>query len=228
VAIDLNLDVSLSDDERRLLHGGLGGNAVDEAKEWLWTHKKKEILAAMKVDFDRNGNSGGGSTSSASTTTTAAVAYYTGNPQDNSTQRQLRLLDQISQVQRQYFQQEEAAVVFGGLLDRLLDLMESEYGFIGEIKFEDGGETMFLQTHAITNIAWNAETRAFYEENRSQGLKFYNLDSLFGNVMTLREPVISNNPRDDPRGCGVPRKFEIEVFAGPYFATMAINYFYSF
>jgi hypothetical protein len=30
--------------------------------------------------------------------------------------------------------------------------MDSEYGFIGEIKYDDEGAP-FLQTHAITNIA---------------------------------------------------------------------------
>jgi signal transduction histidine kinase/CheY-like chemotaxis protein len=94
-------------------------------------------------------------------------------------------------------------MVFGGLLDGLLELTDSEYGFIGEIKYDDEG-TMFLQTHAITNIAWNASTRAFYEENAESGLKFTNLDSLFGEVMTTAKPVISGSPATDPRACGIP------------------------
>jgi signal transduction histidine kinase/CheY-like chemotaxis protein len=94
-------------------------------------------------------------------------------------------------------------VVFGHLLDGLLELMDSEYGFIGEIKYDNEG-IMFLQTHAITNIAWNASTQAFYEENVESGLKFTNLDSLFGKVLTTKEPVISANPATDPRACGLP------------------------
>jgi signal transduction histidine kinase/CheY-like chemotaxis protein len=81
--------------------------------------------------------------------------------------------------------------------------MDSEYGFIGEVKYDDEG-TMFLQTHAITNIAWNASTQAFYEENVESGLKFTNLDSLFGKVMTTKKPVISQNPAMDSRACGIP------------------------
>jgi len=89
--------------------------------------------------------------------------------------------------------------------------MDSEYGFIGEVKFEEPTDansqgTMYLQTHAITNIAWNDETRAFYEANAPTGLKFYNLDSLFGKVMTTSRPVISNSPKSDPRRCGIPGK----------------------
>ncbi len=78
------------------------------------------------------------------------------------------LLDTIAYVQRQFFQSESPKVVFGYLLEALLDLMDSEYGFIGEIKHEDDG-TMYLQTHAITNIAWNQATRQFYDDNIHAG-----------------------------------------------------------
>jgi GAF domain-containing protein len=37
-----------------------------------------------------------------------------------------------------------------------------------------------------------------------KGLKFYNLNSLFGKVMTTQRPVISNDPSSDPRAAGVP------------------------
>jgi GAF domain-containing protein len=39
---------------------------------------------------------------------------------------------------------------------------------------------------------------------RFTGLKFYNLKSLFGTVMTTQRPVISNNPSLDTRACGIP------------------------
>lgn len=85
------------------------------------------------------------------------------NPREN-------LLDTIAHVQRQFFQSVAPREVFGGLLEGLLDLMSSEYGFIGEVKHEDDG-TMYLQTHAITNIAWNQATRQFYEDNIESGTK---------------------------------------------------------
>ena len=115
----------------------------------------------------------------------------------------LDMLDKIAEVQRQYLQMEEPRVVFGQLLTSLLDLMSSEYGFIGEVKYEDDG-TMYLQTHAITNIAWNAATHKFYDENIEAGLKFYNMQTLFGRVLVTKEPVISNEPKNDPRAGGIP------------------------
>jgi GAF domain len=94
-------------------------------------------------------------------------------------------------------------VVFGVLLDALLDLMNSEYGFIGEVKYEDDG-TIFLQTKSTTNIAWNDETRKFYEDNVANGLKFYNMNSLFGKCIMAKQVVISNDPKIDSRACGIP------------------------
>ena len=89
--------------------------------------------------------------------------------------------------------------------------MSSEYGFIGEMMYETDG-TMYLQSHAITNIAWNAETRDLYERNIATGLRFQKFDNLFGSVIKSKEVVVSNNPREDPRAGGVPSKFESQRY----------------
>ncbi len=61
----------------------------------------------------------------------------------------------------------------------------------------------YLKTHAITNIAWNDETRKFYELNAPEGMEFHNLKTLFGAVMTTGRPVIANEPANDPRRAGL-------------------------
>lgn len=151
----------------------------DALKEWIWQNCKDNFLDAMIIDEKQKRN------------------------ELLETKQRLRLLDTIAQVQRQYLQMEEPKVVFGTLLTGLLELMNSEYGFIGEIKLEEDG-TQYLQTHAITNIAWNAATQAFYEDNIENGLKFTNLSSLFGHVMVTAEPVIANNPKEHPSAAGIP------------------------
>jgi GAF domain-containing protein len=167
-------------------------------KEWLWEHSKREILANMTLELTNDY----GEAKQQQEEEDAARASKLERHR-NEQQRKLSLLDKISQVQRQFFQREGPKVVFGCLLEGLLELMDSEYGFIGETKYEPDG-TMYLQTHAITNIAWNAATRAFYEENNDSGLKFTNLKSLFGTVVTTKQVVIANTPKNDPRACGVP------------------------
>ena len=92
---------------------------------------------------------------------------------------------------------------FDAMLSYVLDISESEYGFIGEVLQTEEGKP-YLKTHAITNIAWNKETREFYDENAPKGMEFYNLKTLFGQVMETEESVIANSPYDDPRRGGLP------------------------
>jgi diguanylate cyclase (GGDEF)-like protein/PAS domain S-box-containing protein len=94
--------------------------------------------------------------------------------------------------------------IFDNLLEKLLDITDSEYGFIGEILHKDD-QTPYLKTYAITNIAWNHDTRKLYKENVRNGLEFHNLDTLFGITIRTGEVVISNNPGDDPRSGGMPK-----------------------
>ncbi|MDJ0687114.1 MAG: CBS domain-containing protein [Xenococcaceae cyanobacterium MO_188.B32] len=131
-------------------------------------------------------------------------------------QKSNRILQAISWIQTKFLADAEPEILFEGMLDRFLALTESEYGFIGEILFAaDGSPTMeesymkvrgrpYLKTHAITNIAWNEETRAFYAENAPKGMEFHNLQTLFGAVIVTGKPVIANSPSTDPRRGGLP------------------------
>lgn len=142
-------------------------------------------------------------------------------PTDNSDAAESvesQLLSAITRAQSQFVMSREPRMVFDGMLNALLSLTDSEYGFIGEVFHEDDG-TPFLKTHAITNIAWNDETRSLYEENVEQGLEFRNLDSLFGSVITTASVVIANEPATDPRRTGVPKGHPpLNAFLGlPFF-----------
>jgi PAS domain S-box-containing protein len=114
------------------------------------------------------------------------------------------LLRAITQAQAYFITDANPRELFDELLSNLLILTKSEYGFIGEIQHRSSG-VPYLKTHAITNIAWNEETRKFYEENAPNGFEFNNLNTLFGKVITTGEPVISNDPYHDPRRGGLPK-----------------------
>ena len=164
----------------------------ESLKEWLWQQHKETLLPALKVEkCPRNLDNG------------ALMAPPPSYSLNDSRRR--AMLESIATVQRQFFQSESPNVVFGLLLETLLELTESEYGFIGEIKHEPGTGAMYLQTHAITNIAWNQATREFFESNRETGLKFTNLNSLFGSVMTTLQPIIANEPSKHPNRAGLPQ-----------------------
>lgn len=115
----------------------------------------------------------------------------------------LRLLEGITSAQAQFVGAVEPVKLFDGLLSALLDLCDSEYGFIGETHYNDAGDP-YLRTHAITNIAWNEYTHRYYNENATNGLEFHNLKTLFGVVLAEQKPVIANSPGIDPRRGGLP------------------------
>lgn len=127
-----------------------------------------------------------------------------------------RILQAISSIQSQFLTDTEPGIIFDAMLDHLLELTESEYGFIGEIFFaEDGNPVVeesymkfrgrpYFKTYAISNIVWNESTRAFYAENAPKGMDVHNLQTLLRTVIATGEPVIVNSPSDDPRQGGLP------------------------
>jgi PAS domain S-box-containing protein len=132
--------------------------------------------------------------------------------------RSSELMKAISLAQSRYLSNLNVQQVFDQLLTALLSLTESEYGFIGETLYDHNGDP-YLKIQAITNIAWNEWSRAFYEKYASTGLEFRNLKTLFGRVMTSRQMVISNDPLNDSRRGGLPEGHPaLNAFMGlPFF-----------
>jgi PAS domain S-box-containing protein len=114
-----------------------------------------------------------------------------------------RLLQAMNAAQDRFISNGDPRQLFDGLLGALLSVTESQYGFIDEVYSGNDG-SVYRQAHAITNIAWDEETRASYEELARTGFKFVNLKSLTGAVVTTAEPVIANDPSHDPRRGGLP------------------------
>ncbi len=75
--------------------------------------------------------------------------------------RSRQLLEAISDVQSIYIGGEESAYAsFNRLLAILLDITESGYGFVGEVVGEGDGVNPWLRTWAMTDISWDAQSRA--------------------------------------------------------------------
>ncbi len=156
------------------------------------------------------------------------VLYYEGVLEDITNRRESdrrlaesnRLLDAVTAAQNRFLTGVEAGIVFDDLLDVLLSLTESEYGFIAEVLGE--GDGRFLRSTAMTNIAWNEATREMYERLGPRRMEFHNLETLFGRVVLDAGPVVSNDPISDPRQGGRPYGHPpldaflgVPVFKGP-------------
>ena len=113
------------------------------------------------------------------------------------------LLTAITKANESFIANDSATDLFNDLLKSWLDITESEYGFIGEIKYTEEGNR-YLKTYAITDISWNKDTREFYKNNAPNGLEFFNLSTLFGEVIKSGKTVISNSPASDSRSGGLP------------------------
>lgn len=119
-------------------------------------------------------------------------------------ERQHRMIEAIRQAQATYISADDKRQAFEGLLDALLNVTGSSYGFIGEV-IQDEQDQPAVRMHAITDIAWDAESRRAYAEQRETGMVFRNPDTLFGHALVSGEPVIANHPDSDPRRGGRPQ-----------------------
>ena len=110
--------------------------------------------------------------------------------------RSRQLLEAISDVQSIYIGGEESAYAsFNRLLAILLDITESGYGFVGEVVGEGDGVNPWLRTWAMTDISWDAQSRALYEQSGQEGvMEFVNTELIFASVLNSHKPVIANAP----------------------------------
>ncbi|MFO0333424.1 MAG: ATP-binding protein [Pseudomonadota bacterium] len=132
--------------------------------------------------------------------------YTAGTPAAPAERESLalaRLLGAVTHVQTTFLLHNDARPAFDASLEALLELTGSSFGFIAEAACDADGAP-YLRTHAITDIAWNAATRAHYERYHAQGLDFLRLDTLFGHGLVTGQVVISNDPANDPRRGGLP------------------------
>lgn len=109
----------------------------------------------------------------------------------------------IHRAQNVFLTSDNEHAAFELILNDLLSLTGSQFGFIGEVlRRED--QTPYLRIGAITNIAWSPETQALYQEVQRRGMIFDRLDNILGLPMVSGEAVISSDLGSDTRRGGLP------------------------
>jgi PAS domain S-box-containing protein len=131
-----------------------------------------------------------------------ASSYFLVGNDATADKKQQELQQIIHSISEGFLSQKNKNDYFNKVLAQLLHLTESEYGFLGEVFYEQNKP--YLKTYALTNISWDEATKTFYEQHAPQGLEFKNLDTLFGYAMKHRTVVIANNAPQDHRRGGVP------------------------
>ncbi len=123
---------------------------------------------------------------------------------ENQLAKNYELTQAITHALSQFIAQANPYILFNGLLDSLLELTDSEYGFIGEVFYSNTG-LPYIQSYATSNISWSMETRDLYEKTERQGLTFSKLNTLYGAILKTGKYVLSNDPANDPRSGGLPK-----------------------
>jgi diguanylate cyclase (GGDEF)-like protein/PAS domain S-box-containing protein len=132
-----------------------------------------------------------------------AIGHVDLHEQSLALQSAQRLGEVVARAQLSFIQEPDRKKAFETLLTDILSLTLSDYGFVGEVLHQSDGQP-YLRTHAITNIAWDAASKAFYEQHAPHGMAFTNLNTLFGAALRTGEVVIANTPSGDPRRGGLP------------------------
>jgi len=122
---------------------------------------------------------------------------------EDELKRQKNMFSTIGQVLSLYIRDIDRKILFDALLTEVIEFTESEFGFIGEVAYKEDG-TEYLNIFSLTNISWNEETAELYEKGKDFGIEFLNMESLFGAAITSKDIVISSDPENDPRSCGIP------------------------
>lgn len=118
--------------------------------------------------------------------------------------KSVRLLNAIKQAQSLYIIDADATEIYKSLLQALVEISGSEYGFLDEVLHDDAGN-VYKRNLAISNIAWDDESRALYKQLKDRNLKFSYLENLSGLPALTGKTVISNNPSGDKRARGLPK-----------------------
>ncbi|MHC1711693.1 MAG: chemotaxis protein CheB [Solidesulfovibrio sp.] len=116
-------------------------------------------------------------------------------------QLQITLTESMTRVRSAYVAGETSEVIFDTALSEILRATGSRYGFIAELRADERGRP-YQQCLAISNVAWDEDSRHVFEQDGPSGLQFHALDGLNAAAVASGEPVIANDPGRDSRASG--------------------------
>ncbi len=135
------------------------------------------------------------------------------------------LLEQISAAQSSFIATGSVQATFDRLLESLVSMTDSEFGFLDEVVTDSDG-SLYKLSLSISNIAWDEKSLQLYEGLRAKDLEFRNLKNLSGLPALSGELLISNDAEKDPRAGGIPEGHpHIRTFMGMplYFADKLVG-----
>jgi PAS domain S-box-containing protein len=138
---------------------------------------------------------------------TLLVSIWTDITERRKAERQVRqatdLLRAIKDTQGLYITGANPRQVYHALLQTLVTMTDSEYGFLDEVLRDPAGH-LYKRSLAISDISWDDESRELYQKLAQGDLEFHNLDNLAGAPALTDKLVIANAPSRAPQSRGTP------------------------
>ncbi len=133
---------------------------------------------------------------------------------ENQIMRQQMIQDSVHNMQSKFLTVQDTGAVYCDMLDTLLELSESHFGLIGEVKYDEKNQP-YLKILVMTNIAWDIPSRNMFESVIKGELNFTNIDNLLGQALITGRNVIDNKPEVDLLSLGLSKGHpELKSFAG--------------
>ena len=117
--------------------------------------------------------------------------------------KKTQLLQFINKTRASYLQNNDLTMACQTVLPELIDISDSQFAFIGQMKGEGDASKLFI--HAISEIVWDSSSFSQYNEYKKRNLYFDSFDNLFGTTILTGEVTISNASGSHPNSKGVPQ-----------------------
>jgi PAS domain S-box-containing protein len=122
---------------------------------------------------------------------------------EETLKKQKGLLSSIRQTQELFISGHDHRQVYRDMLQILVQVTDSAYGFLDEVRFDSQG-TPYKSSLALSDISWDAESRRLYEQLAERKLEFRNLDNLAGAPAVEGRTIIANEAQRHIRYRGLP------------------------
>lgn len=103
------------------------------------------------------------------------------------------LVRAINTLQKHFIGDAPIGALYKEIVEILLALTGSEYGFLGE-SLQTTDHRPYFKIQALSDSVWRCMTRDFFSRHAPIGLEFYNLDNRFGEILRTAQPRIVNDP----------------------------------
>jgi PAS domain S-box-containing protein len=150
-------------------------------------------------------------TSGRAVTDQGEIVKVVGNILDISDRKYLELslkktsglLESIHEIQNLFIIGADVREIFQKILDKVVAVTNSEYGFMSELLTDEQG-SLYRLSLAISDISWDEASRELYRQLENRQLRFTYMENLAGLPVVSRETLISNDVATDTRSGNLP------------------------